>query len=96
MFASLRLAQVLRPPMSAFCSTLLSYMHLCLDVERWFQYPEGLGTTAHTFEELLFILDNFFACIRRAGLKVTTPKFEIGSTEINFLQKNLFQRKNGT
>ena len=65
------------------------YLDPVIKADQCAQYVDDIGIAANTPEQMINNLRPVFECLRRAGLKLSTPKCHFGIQEIDFLGRTI-------
>ena len=82
-------AQGLSRSLSAFSSFMREYLDKAIKADQCAQYVDDIGMAANDSTELCFNIKTVFECIRRAGLKLTIAKCQLGVTQVGFLGRTI-------
>ena len=88
-FAYRRLAQGLSRSLSAFSSFIREYLDPVIKTDQCEQYVDDIGIAASTPEQLIKNLRAVFQRLRKAGLKLSMAKCQIGVKEVDFLGRTI-------
>ena len=88
-FAYKRLAQGLSRSVSAFSSFMREYLDPVVKADQCAQYVDDIGIAANSAPELIRNIKAVFACVRKAGLKLSMEKCHFGVRQVDFLGRTI-------